>query len=429
MNKKAITKTVAALLVVIIIVLGVAGYFAYSALQPASEKVVIRFAGWGAGATEVEKYQTMINNFMEQNPNIIVKYEQIPQMFSENILASFGAGVAPDVFYVDSAWAPIFIERGALYPIDNLTTSAFIDQYYDYLLTPFTGTDGKVYGLPKDWSMLELYYNKALLTAAGWTSPPDTWDELVQCAKDIKTATGKPGLSLYYGSFNRYVPVATSNGAPGPWFTSAADAAWFDRTEVKDAMNYSIRLFTEGIAEGWLAVPSDLGYGWLGDTFGSESVGMVISGNWMIPFLDDEFPDFVYDTEWGIAPVPRGSVGRATMAYTVALGINADTEHPEEAWEFVEFMLGREGQIELVVGMGHTLPSIEGLETHPDMWPQHLKTLNFTYDTVTVFVWGPKSGEIDSALNTILESAMRGEITVAEAISSMKTAVEDAFAG
>jgi ABC-type glycerol-3-phosphate transport system substrate-binding protein len=92
MNKKAVTKTMAILLVVIIVVLGGAtGYFAYLAFQPPPEKVAIRFAGWGAGATEVEKYQTMIAEFMEKNPNIIVKYEQIPEKFSENILASFGA--------------------------------------------------------------------------------------------------------------------------------------------------------------------------------------------------------------------------------------------------------------------------------------------------------------------------------------------------
>jgi multiple sugar transport system substrate-binding protein len=44
--------------------------------------------------------------------------------------------------------------------------------------------------------MLELYYNKTALSKAGWTKPPDTWDELVQCAKDITNATGKPGILI-----------------------------------------------------------------------------------------------------------------------------------------------------------------------------------------------------------------------------------------
>jgi multiple sugar transport system substrate-binding protein len=387
--------------------------------------------GWGAGETEVENYQIMIDDFEEENPNVIVKYEVVTQSLHENVLASFGAGVAPDIFYMDSQWAPRFMEAGALYAIDDLTTQTVIDEYYDFLLEPFTGSDDKVYGLPKDWSMLQLYYNKDILSSAGWTDPPDTWEELKECAMDITDDSGKPGLCLYDGNFNRFVPTATSNGASGPWFESAADADWFDDTAVEDSLEYYIGLFTEGkeaAADPWLALPADVDAGWLGDAFGSEEVGMTISGNWAIPFLNGTYPNFIYGTDWGIAPIPKGSSGRATMAYTVALGINADTEYPEEAWDFVEFLLGKEGQTELVVKMGQTLPSIKGLEDHADLWPQHAATLSHVYDTITVFVWGPQGAALETDFSTTMASAMKAEITVTEAIAVMKDAVEDAFA-
>lgn len=394
------------------------------------EAVVIRFMGWGAGATEVENYEKMIAAFREENPHIIVKYEVVTQQLHENVLASFGAGVAPDIFYMDSQWAPVFMDKGVLYPMDDLTTPAVIGQYYDYLLAPFKGADGKVYGLPKDWSMLQLYYNKDLLSQAGWTTPPDTWDDLVTCAKAVTSATKKPGLCLYDGNFNRFVPVATSNGAPEPWFASAADAGWFDNTTVVDSLKFYIKMIKDGrgAANPWLALPADVGAGWLGDAFGSEEVGMTISGNWAIPFLDGTFPDFEYDTDWGIAPIPKGSAGRATMAYTVALGISADTEHPAEAWKFVEFLLGKDGQTELVVKMGQTLPSIKGLENHPDLWPQHAATLSHEYDNIIVFVWGPQGAALEGDFSTIMADAMKGQIAVSGAIDNMKKAVEDAFA-
>lgn len=85
----------------------------------------------------MKNYQRMIELFEKENPNIKVKYEVITQMFHENILASFGAGVAPDVFYVDSSWAPIFIEKGALYPISELADESFINKFYPFLLEPF----------------------------------------------------------------------------------------------------------------------------------------------------------------------------------------------------------------------------------------------------------------------------------------------------
>ncbi|ALM74305.1 ABC transporter substrate-binding protein [Thermococcus barophilus] len=395
------------------------------------EKVFIRFAGWSAGETEMKNYQRIIGEFEQKYPNIGVKYEVIPQMFHENILASFGAGVAPDVFYVDSSWAPIFIDKGALYPISDLADKSFIDQFYPFLLKPFM-KDGKLYGLPKDWSMLALFYNKKLFEQAGLTRPPQTWEELEEYAKIIADKTGKPGLAIYLGGFNRYVPVAVSDGAPKPWFEKPEDASWFDNPVVKETLTWYINLYKKGKIEReqqgkipYVVQPSDVGAGWLGDAFGQQQVAMVISGNWMIPFLADQFPDFKYGEDWDIAPVPAGKKGRVTMAYTVILGINAKTEHPQEAWKFVEFVLGPYGQKELVVKAGHTLPSIKGFENDPDMWPQHKKTLSFKYDQMIVFLWGPKSGVLEGKFSDAMASAMRGEITVDEAIEVMKQIVQE----
>ena len=449
-----ITKTVAILLIVIVI-LGIAvAYFAFNPRVEIVEKIVekpvekekivekpvekayIRFAGWSAGETEMKNYEKMIAKFEEKYPTIEVKYEVITQMFHENILASYGAGVAPDVFYVDTSWAPTFIEKGALYPVDELASPEFINQFHDFLLEPFRGKDGKLYGLPKDWSMLALFWNKKLFAEAGLTSPPDTWDELIEYAQIIADKTGKPGLAIYLGNFNRYVPVALGYGAPAPWFEKPGDEAWFDRPEVKETLIWYINLYREGkIArenEGktpYVVQPADVGAGWLGDAFGKQEVAMVISGNWMIPFLADQFPDFKYGEDWDIAPVPKGPKARATMAYTVALGINAKTEHPEEAWKFVEFILGRDGQHELVVKRGHTLPSIKGLEESPDMWPQHKKTLSFKYDKVIVFLWGPKSGELEGKISDVMAAAMRGEISTDEVIPTIKEAVSAVLGG
>ncbi|PWV37780.1 MAG: hypothetical protein DJ555_00465, partial [Desulfurococcaceae archaeon] len=129
--------------------------------QKPSVAVVIRFSGWGAGETEVKNYEKAIGQFSKQYPGVVVKYEPISQMYHENILASFPAGAAPDVFYVDSSWASIFIKQGVLKALDDIDPgiASVKAQYYDFLLKPFIGPDGKLYGLPKDWSILFLAYN------------------------------------------------------------------------------------------------------------------------------------------------------------------------------------------------------------------------------------------------------------------------------
>lgn len=458
---RALQKTLSITIIAIVIIAIIAGIaYYYSTTQPSApttttttpppatttttttttttpaEKVYLRFAGWSAGETEMKNYKQIINMFEQEYPNIIVKYEVITQMFHENILASYAAGAAPDVFYLDSSWAPVFIEKGALYPISDLVSQDFINQYYSFLLEPFKGPDGKLYGLPKDWSMLMLFYNKKLFEQAGINNPPDTWDELVKDAEIIANKTGVPGLAIYLGGFNRYMPVALSNGAPKPWFAKPSDASWFDNPVVKETMTWYINLYLKGKIERenkgltpYVVAPQDVGAGWLGDAFGSQKVAMVISGNWMIPFLKDQYPDFKFGEDWDIAPVPKGSQGRITMVYTVALAINSKTEHPEAAVEFVKYVLGPEGQKQLVVNMGHTLPSIKSLANDPNMWPEQKKSLSFHYDQYQVFLWGPKTGELEEKISNIMASAMRGEISIDEALQSMKQVVQEVLSG
>ncbi len=437
-----LSKTNAASLILVILLGAAATYLVMSprviekkVVKPV-EVVYVRFAGWSAGETEMKNYEKMIARFQEANPTIKIKYEVITRMFHENILASFGAGVAPDIFYVDTAWAPTFIEKGALYQVDKVASKDFINQFYSFLLEPFRGKDGRLYGLPKDWSMLALFWNKKLFAQAGLSNPPETWDDLLKYAKIIADKTGKPGLAIYLGSFNRYVPMAIGYGAPKPRFEKVGDEAWFDRPEVKETLLWYIDLYRVGKiareAEGktpYVVQPSDVGAGWLGDAFGKQEVAMVISGNWMIPFLADQFKNFKFGEDWDIAPVPKGPNGRATMAYTVALGINAKTKNPEASWKFVQFIIGKEGQLELVVKMGHTLPSIKGLENSPEMWPQHKKTLSFKYDKIIIFQWGSKSGEIEGKISDVMAAAMRGEISTDKIIPTIKEAVKAVLGG
>jgi multiple sugar transport system substrate-binding protein len=423
--------TIIAIALVLILLIG-AGIYILIPKQPQQQAqvAVIRFAGWSAGETEMKNYQKIIQDFQAANPNIVVKYEVITQMFSENILASYAAGAAPDIFYVDSAWAPTFISKGVLYPIGDKLPKDFIDQFYPFLLEPFKGPDGKIYGLPKDWSVLSLFYNKKLFAQAGVPEPTDswTWDDLFNAAKTIYQKTGKPGLVIQ-AELNRWVPYLVSNGAPPPSFNSATDAAYFDKPEVRNALTTLIQKIQEGRKEGYIVLPSDVNAGWNGEAFGKQLAAMTIEGSWTIPYIADQFPDFKYGTDWDISLLPKGSAGRASMAYTVALGVNAKTENLDAALKFIQYVEGPVGQKLLVVKMGQTLPSIKTLANDPDLWPSHAKELKMVnqYTRVALFFYGPKTGQNEGDINQLILAAVKGEISINDAINLMKTKVAESF--
>ncbi|RZU15418.1 multiple sugar transport system substrate-binding protein [Kribbella rubisoli] len=62
----------------------------------------------------------------------------------------------------------------------------------------------KLYGVPITSDGGLLYYRKDLLTAAGITDAPKTWDELLADCQKVAATPGGKGMSCYAGQFEKY---------------------------------------------------------------------------------------------------------------------------------------------------------------------------------------------------------------------------------
>src|SRR5699024_7122867 len=77
--------------------------------------------------------------------------------------------------------------------------------------------------------------------------------------------------------------------------------------------------------------------GEMADLFTSGKAAMSRNGSWMIANYRDN------DFNWDIAPLPTADRDY-TILHTGFYTINAESKHKEEAWKFIEFMMGHEGQ-------------------------------------------------------------------------------------
>ena len=73
------------------------------------------------------------------------------------------------------------------------------------------------------------------------------------------------------------------------------------------------------------------------DAFIGGRLAMVEDGSWALKDILAKS-----DFRVGIAPFPSGPVQRVTLATTDGFGIFAGTEHPEEAWELVKFLISED---------------------------------------------------------------------------------------
>jgi len=71
--------------------------------------------------------------------------------------------------------------------------------------------------------------------------------------------------------------------------------------------------------------------------FIDQKIAMVEDGSWALKDILDGAKFRV-----GVAPFPAGPSRRVTLATTDGFGIYAGTKHPEEAWEFLKFLISKE---------------------------------------------------------------------------------------
>ncbi|GAB6007024.1 ABC transporter substrate-binding protein [Geobacillus vulcani] len=375
------------------------------------EKVEVTLAGWGGNPTEQKLLKQTLDDFEKKYPNIKVKYEVIADQYMDVIKTRLAGGQGPDVFYLDAFEAPALIETGALEPLDKYVTDDFdINDFEKPMLDAFKGKDGKIYGFPKDYSTLALFYNKKMFEEAG-VEVPKTWDELREVAK--KLTKGKqvygfgvaPELArLYYIAESKGGKVVTDNKA------SFADP------KVVEALQPIVDMH---LKDKSAAQPNEVGATWGGEMFGQGKAAMVIEGNWAIPFLQETFPNL----EFGTAEIPTINGKKTTMAYTVAYVMNKDSKKKEAAWKLIEYLTGKEG-MKTWTSKGYALPTRKSVAAELGFDKDPLRApLVAGASYATVWQNGTNLPIITNNFNNQFVSAFLGEGPLAEALKeAQKTA-------
>ena len=96
----------------------------------------------------------------------------------------------------------------------------------------------------------------------------------------------------------------------------------------------------------------------------NEQIAMLLGSGWTAPIVDSVNPDLNAFKVLGVADVPI-KAGAApefrTTAWLSAWAINPNTEHPEEAWELVKFIIAKsQEQKWLRVARGKAPPDCGG---------------------------------------------------------------------
>lgn len=299
--------------------------------------VTITLSGW-SNLNEKQLLQKVLRGFEAKHPRIKVKYDAIADEYMDVIKTRLIGETAADIFYLEVFAAPEIMRPGVLEPLNNYISEKFnLADFYPRFLQVFQ-KEQLIYGLPKDYSTLALFYNKKAFQSVGLTQPPRTWEQLREYAKKLTRNRDRDGRVDRYGfavvpELARQVFIIEAFG--GKLIDSNGKVAFANPESLK-GLQLLVDLYR---LDKSAAQPSDVGTSSAGEMFGQEKVAMAIDGPWLIPYLKETFPQFEYAT----AEVPTINQKKGTMAYTVAYVMNQKSQHKAAAWELISYLTGQEG--------------------------------------------------------------------------------------
>jgi len=379
----------------------------------------IRFSGWTSTPAEDKLLTDEIASFQTKYPNIKVTYEPVPKDFRTKLKAQLASGTEPDAFYVELGDAAGFMQKHVLLDLrsEMSKTGTNASDFADGVLSAFKTGDA-IYGIPKDFNTLALFYNKDMFSAAG-VSPPTkdwTWQDLTDAAKKL-TKPGQWGL-ITNADAARWAPFVYQNGGQ-VLNKDNTKSALLDSATVEATKYYlSFKQNGSGTYSGALGA----GIGWPGDAFAKGKAAMVMEGGWLIPFMKD-YPTI----NWSATELPKGK-SRGNLTFTVGYSISAHSKNPDAAWTLLNYLTSLDNQ-KTVLHSGFALPTRKALASDPYFADHPAESAIFAGSAYAKpFSWGINSGKVSDAIGAALERMLLGKQSVDDALKQADKEVADALA-
>jgi len=123
--------------------------------------------------------------------------------FKTQILVTLAGDNPPDLFsYWAGARTQFVVDGGRLAPIDEMWAANELDSVIPAGIAEGASTyGGSKYLIPIGYHYVGMFYNPAVMEAAGVTAMPTTWEELLAVAEQLKAAGVTP---FALGSMNRW---------------------------------------------------------------------------------------------------------------------------------------------------------------------------------------------------------------------------------
>jgi len=362
--------------------------------------VVLSLAACGGGKVSLtfwtshtppdsDTLKAMVDVWNKANPAIQVKFVQVPGSETDvaKLMTAVRGGTGPDVYFLDRFTVA---QRAAAGVLTDITAQVkkqdpnLASQYVPYAWAE-TQFKGKTYALPFDTDSRVLYYNKDMVKAAGFdpamfdpAKGPLTLAEVQRIAFRINK-TDKSGAYTQVG----FIPYDTtfSQGWHYTWgFDFGGKFADLAAGKVTPTDPNIVKAFQ--FLHDWAKAMGPQKVQTFISTYSPPNnppqqnpfligkVAMMVSGDWVLNWIRMYAPNLSYGVTY--IPVPNKGDKPSTWSGGWSLVIPTGSKHVDQAYKFMSWMAGPEGQKAYTVGTLH-MPTWLSLLNDASLFdPQHL---------------------------------------------------------
>jgi multiple sugar transport system substrate-binding protein len=265
------------------------------------------------------------------------------------VKAALSSDKAPDFFtWWSGSWMADLAAADVLEDLSPLWKK-YIDagEINPGLAEPYTFA-GKILGVPIGNSYYVGFSNTAVFEQHG-ISPPTSWDALMAAAKTLKDAGVTPfGITVQdkWPSFIWFQQVLIGSD-PTLYQDLMAGRAKYTDEPVVQAMN----VWKGMIESGYFNDPTIPGVGTTGQSqlaalFRQGKIGMILWGDWYIPFLTAD--NFKPGEQFGVYPFPKinADAPNAIIFETGPFALAKNSQQKEAALKFIDWWVSPAAQTE-----------------------------------------------------------------------------------
>jgi multiple sugar transport system substrate-binding protein len=326
-------------------------------------KTTVRFSYLWTG-DEGKAMESVIAKFNKSQSDIEVKGVSNPDQQAQLAAMTGSKGtfdVSDNFGSVTGSWA----SKGVIKSLsDYIKKDNFdIDDFVPSALDQCRYED-QLYQLPIAVNNSALLYNKDLFEQGGVKKPPTTTGEWAEAiAKLTKNKDGhlsQLGLGGTSGAGIDYRLMGAVYG--GAWYADGKPTP-ADQGNI-DGANF----YVDNVIKKYGVKKIDRFVSGFGDyqspqnPFYQGKLAMVIDGEWQPAFIKEFAPKL----NWGVVPVPypdgKKELANTNLVNAGSIFIPSNSQHPDEAWEFVKYLLSKDAMAEFTLALSN-LPARTSLLT------------------------------------------------------------------